>query len=172
MRALRPHPAQLSRELRTDRSPELQRRRWLLGLQLVGVAAGSIVGMFQMGMLRRLPDLPTRTFDATRVDASEYGYKYFQVPDGLFMIATYAVTAILTGAGGRDRARTQPMLPLALTGKLMVDVLSNLYLAKQEWRYNRAFCGYCQSASLASLASLMLSLPESRAALATLRAGA
>jgi len=170
MKAL--HPAQLSRQLRTDTSPELKRRRWLLGLQLVGIAAGSIVSLFQMGLVRRLPDLPLPRFDATRVDASEYGYKYFQVPDALFMIANYAATAILVGAGGRDRARSQPLLPLALTGKVLADVLTNLFLAKQEWRYNRAFCGYCQSASLASLASLALSLPEARQALRQLRAGA
>jgi len=41
----RVQPSQLSRELRTYQSEELTRRRWMLGLQLVGVAAGSIVGL-------------------------------------------------------------------------------------------------------------------------------
>lgn len=158
-------PKELSIQLRTERSPELRRRRWMLGLQLVGVAAGSIVGLFQMGILKRLPDLPSRWFDATRVDASEYGYKYLQVPDALLMIANYAGTAILVGIGGKDRARYLPAAPLALTAKALADVATNLFLARQEWKYNKAFCGYCQSATIASLATVLLSLPEARRAL-------
>jgi uncharacterized membrane protein len=140
----------------------------MLGLQLVGVAAGSVVSLFQMGVLKRLPDYPSRWFDATRVDASEYGYKYLQTPDALFMIGTYALTAMLVGAGGKNRARELPAAPLALTAKAFVDVATNLFLARQEWKYNKAFCGYCQSATLASLATLALSLPEARRALAQL----
>ena len=62
-----------------------------------------------------------------------------------------------------------PALPLALTSKVAVDVLTNLYLAKEEWKYNEALCGYCQSATVASLASLLLSLPEAREALQQLQ---
>jgi uncharacterized membrane protein len=159
-------PLQLSRELRTHASPELRRRRWMLGLQLVGVAAGAVVGLFQIGILKRLPDYPSRWFDATRVDASEYGYRYFQTPDALFMIANYAATAILVGMGGRDRARQMPAAPIALSVKAFGDVVTNLFLARQEWRDNKAFCGYCQSATVASLATLLLSIPEARRALA------
>lgn len=159
-------PAQLSRELRRADTPDLRRRRWMLALQLVGVAAGGVVGLYQMGILKRLPDLPSRWFDATRVDASEYGYKYAQTPDALFMIATYAATAILVGMGGKERARQLPAAPVALTAKALADVITNLILARQEWKYNKALCGYCQSATVASLATLLLSLPETRRALA------
>jgi hypothetical protein len=158
---------QLSRELRTANTPELRRRRWMLGLQLVGVAAGGVVALFQMGVLKRLPDYPSRWFDATRVDASQYGYKYVQTPDALFMIANYALTALLVGMGGKDRARHSPAVPIALAAKAGADVVTNLVLAQQEWKYNKAFCGYCQSATLASLATLLLSLPEARRALAS-----
>jgi uncharacterized membrane protein len=162
-------PQQLSSELRTADTPELRRRRWLLGLQLVGVAAGGIVGLYQMGILKRLPDYPSRLFDATRVDASEYGYKHLQAPDALMMIAQYAATAILVGVGGKDRARDLPAVPIALTAKAAFDVLTNLYLAREEWKYNQALCGYCQTATVASVASLFLSIPEARQALQVLR---
>jgi uncharacterized membrane protein len=156
----------LSQQLRTEHTPDLRRRRWMLALQLVGVAAGSVVGLFQLGILKRLPDFPSRWFDAPRVDASEYGYKYLQTPDALFMIANYAATAILVGMGGKERARELPAAPIAVSLKAFADVATNLVLARQEWKYNRAFCGYCQSATLASLATLLLSLPEARRAIA------
>ena len=103
-----PSPARLSYQLRREDSPHLNCRRWLVGLSFVGSAAGMIVGLYQMGVLRRLPDLPVGPFDATRVDASTYAYKRLQTPDGLLLAATYAVTAILAGAGGWDRARENP----------------------------------------------------------------
>lgn len=118
-----------------------------------------------MGVLRRLPDLPSRHFDATRVDASDYGYKRMQTPDELLMIATYAFTAILAGAGGRDRARTQPLLPIALAAKTAYDSYVAVKLAREEWAENRALCGYCQTATIASFASAALALPEAARAL-------
>jgi uncharacterized membrane protein len=162
-------PTQLSHELRTAQTPHLKRRRWTLGLSLLGVAGGSIVGLYQMGILKRLPDFPSKYFDATKVDASKYGYKFLQAPDALLMIANYAVTAILTGVGGKDRARDLPALPIALSGKTFYDLLTNLFLAKEEWKYNKAFCGYCQSATVASLISFIVAIPEAREAVRNLR---
>ena len=88
-------PSELSRELRLRRSPDLHRRRWLIGLSLAGVAIGQVVGLYQTGILRRLPDLPVRPFDSNRVNASDYAYKRLQVPDAFIMVGTYAVTAAL-----------------------------------------------------------------------------
>lgn len=153
-------PSQLSRELREGRDPGLTRRRWVVGLSLLGAGLGGVVGLYQTGVLRRLPDLPIRPFDATKVDASDYAYKRMQTPDGLLMVATYAVTAILAGAGGRERAREHPWLPVALAAKTLYDSYVALKLAREEWADNRALCGYCQAATLASLASVALALPE------------
>ncbi|KAA2236662.1 vitamin K epoxide reductase family protein [Salinarimonas soli] len=155
-----PSPRELSRQLREETSEDLARRRWTLGLSFVGVGAGMIVGLYQTGILRRLPDLPSKYFDATRVDASTYAYKRMQTPDGLLMVASYAVTAILAGAGGRDRARENPALPIALAAKTVYDAGVALKLGKEEWDENGALCGYCQAATLASLASVALALPE------------
>src|SRR4051812_21076359 len=164
-----PNPAQLSRQLRADDSLYLRRRRWLVGLSFVGSAAGMIVGLYQMGVFRRLPDLPVGPFDAMKVDASTYAYKRLQTPDGLLMVATYAVTAILAGAGGLDRARENPAVPIALAAKTFYDFATALKLAQEEWAENKALCGYCQTATLASLVSVGLALPEAIEAVQHLR---
>jgi hypothetical protein len=154
-----PSPRQLSRDLRERSDSDLRRRRWSLGLSLFGVAMGQIVALFQMGIIKRLPD-PPGPFDSTRVDASDYGYKRLQMPDSLLMIGNYAVTAMLAGAGGKDRAIRQPHLPIALAAKAGMDVATNLKLAQEEWAENKALCAYCQAATLASLATLVIALPE------------
>ena len=100
-----PSPSELSRYLRTASDPTLRRRRWIVGLSLLGAGVGQVVGAYQTGILRHLPDPPVGPFDSDRVDASDHAYRRASSPDGLMMVLTYAVTAWLAGAGGQDRAR-------------------------------------------------------------------
>ncbi|HEY9761765.1 MAG TPA: vitamin K epoxide reductase family protein [Trichocoleus sp.] len=161
-------PTQLSRELREGSSPDLQRRRMIIGLSTLGASIGQLVSLYQTGIIKHLPDPPIPIFDADKVDSSEYAYKRLDTPDGFMMVTTYAITAWLAGAGGEDRAKTQPLIPLAMGGKILLDILTNAKLASEEWQYNRKFCEYCQLASLASLASLVIALPEIATAAQTL----
>lgn len=163
-----PSPSQLSRYLRTGTDGDLRRRRAVVGLSLLGMAAGQVVTAFQTGLVGRLPD-PPGPFDSARVDASDYAYRRLSTPDGLLMLMTYAGTAWLAGAGGEDRPRHRPLLPLLLGAKVASDVATNLKLASEEWSDNRALCAYCQTASVASLVSLALVLPEALRAWRSLR---
>jgi uncharacterized membrane protein len=163
-----PSPRQLSRDLRLGRSPDLSRRRGIVGLSFVGAAAGMVVGAYQMGLIRRLPSLPFRAFDAERVDASDYAYKRAQTPDALLMLVTYGITAVLAGAGGKHRARQTPLLPIALAAKTIYDSAVALKLGQEEWAENKALCDYCQAATVASIASVALALPEAARAVDTL----
>jgi hypothetical protein len=153
-------PTTLSRELRHGRDPDLVRRRWVVGLSLFGAAMGGVVGAYQMGLVRRLPDPPAGPFDSGRVDASDYAYKRFDAPDGLIMVLTYAASALLAGAGGADRARDTPWLPLVSAAKAAYDVQTAAKLAREEWDGNEALCAYCQAATLLTLANAALALPE------------
>ena len=157
------NPTQLSYELRRRKTPDLTRRRWIVGLNLLGVSMGQLVSAYQTGLIPRLPDPPGKlgeVFNATKVDASDYAYKRYRSPDGVAMVTTYAVTAWLAGAGGEDRAEETPLLPLAMGAKLLYDVGTTLQLAREEWTENGAFCQYCQVATLASVASAALAAPE------------
>lgn len=154
-------PGQLSRELREETSGDLKRRRWAIGLSFAGVGIGMIVGAYQTGLLRRLPDmLPGEIFDAEKVDASDYAYSRLQTPDALLMTVTYGLTAALAGAGGKDRAADNPALPIAAAAKAGYDLLTAAKLAKEEWDENGKLCSYCQVATAISAATLALTVPE------------
>ena len=157
-------PTQLSRELRLAQGADLRRRRWIVGLSLFGAAVGGVVGAYQTGLVRRLPDPPAGPFDSSRVDASDYAYKRLETPDGLLMTVTYGVTAALAGAGGANRAQERPLLPIAAAAKAIYDAATALKLAREEWEENRAFCAYCQAATVTSLIAAGLALPEARRA--------
>ncbi|MBX9583705.1 MAG: vitamin K epoxide reductase family protein [Gemmataceae bacterium] len=153
-------PRRLSHELREETSPDLRRRRWVIGLSLLGVAAAKVVPLYQTGLIRRLPDPPLPKIDSNKVNASDYAYKRLQTPDGLLMLVNYAVTAAVAGAGGKDRARDQPWLVVATGAKTVYDVITCLTLGVEEWQANQALCAYCQAATGVSIASAALALPE------------
>jgi Vitamin K epoxide reductase family len=164
-----PSPGQLSAYLRTASDADLRRRRWVIGLSLLGAGMGQVVGAYQTGLLRHLPDPPVGPFDSDRVDASDYAYARAQSPDGVLMLLTYALTAWSAAAGGHDRAEHRPWLPLLMTAKVGSDVATNWKLFAEEWRTNRALCAWCLGANVASNVSLVLALPEAGRALRRLR---
>lgn len=153
-------PTKLSRQLRLGESDDLSRRRSLVALSNVGALAGVVVSLYQTGVISHLPDLPGKLWNADKVDASDYAYKRAQTPDALMMTVSYGVTAWLAGAGGKDRATTHPWIPVALAAKVLADAAFAVRLGQEEWAENKALCWYCQSATVASLASVPLALPE------------
>ncbi|GAB2787436.1 putative membrane protein [Hymenobacter luteus] len=153
-------PTQLSLELRHGKSADLKRRRWIIGLSLVGVAAGQMVSLYQTGIIKHLPDPPLDVFDSDKVDASDYAYKRLDTPDALPMIMTYGLTATLAGAGGMNRAAQQPLLPVAMGLKTLFDTVTTVKLGREEWQENKALCFYCQVATVVSIASVVLAMPE------------
>ena len=111
---------QLSEELRQGKNPHMTRRRWTIGLSMLGGSMGQAVTLYQTGIVNHLPDPPgQKLFDADPVDASNYAYNKFNSPDGPIMVANYAITAWLAAAGGLDRARCNPLLPIAMGIKLV-----------------------------------------------------
>ncbi|NJR41113.1 MAG: vitamin K epoxide reductase family protein [Leptolyngbyaceae cyanobacterium CSU_1_4] len=158
------NPKQLSEELRKGQNPDLTRRRFIVGLSFVGATMAEAVSAYQVGMIEELPDPPLPGLNSSKVDASDYAYSVLDTPDGLMMLVNYSITALLAGAGGKDRAMQTPFLPIAMAGKTLLDSVVALRLARIEWRDNEAFCAYCQTATLCSLASFVLSIPEATTA--------
>jgi hypothetical protein len=65
-------------------------------------------------------------------DATAYAYERLPTPAAFMMLATYAVTAWLAGAGGSDRARAEPLLPLGMGAKTLYDLATTLMLGREE----------------------------------------
>ena len=63
-------------------------------------------------------------------------------PTWRIMVANYAITAWLAAAGGLDRARRNPLLPIVMGIKLVLDGVTNVELAREEWSESKAFCEY------------------------------
>lgn len=161
-------PKQLSLELRKGQNPDLTRRRFIVGLSMLGATMAEAVSLYQVGVIEELPDLPIPGIDSNKVDASDYAYRNFDTPDGFMMLANYSITGLLAAAGGANRATQAPFLPIAMAAKTLFDSVLALRLARIEWKENEALCAYCQVATLCSLASFILAIPEANTALQVL----
>ncbi len=159
----------VSDDLRRGAGRFLEQRRRIAGLtSLAGFALG-VVGLYQFGLLRRVPEPPLPIFDADAVDASGEAYQRLKTPDSALGLVSAAITLVLAGAGDRDRVRSTPWVPLLLAAKTAGDAAGGLYLTAEQLTKHRKLCFWCTIAALAQLATLPLALPEARAALRQLR---
>lgn len=151
---------QLSRELRTATSPELRRRRGMIGLSLVASASMGVIVLYQTGVIRHLPEPPLPRLNADKVDASAEAYRRFAVPDAILGLGSYAVTMALAAMGGKNRDREHPLIPLALAAKIAFDVANAAKLSVDQWTKHRAFCFWCLLAAAATFAMVPLVVRE------------
>lgn len=135
---------------------------------MAGFALG-VVGLYQFGLLRRVPEPPLSIFDADAVDASGEAYQELRTPDAALGLLSTAITLVLAGAGDRDRARTASWLPVLLVLKTAGDAAGGIYLTAEQLTKHRRLCFWCTVAAFAQIATLPLALPEARAAARRLR---
>jgi uncharacterized membrane protein len=155
-------PRDLRRSLQEDDSPTMGYRRVIVGVSLIGIASMAIVSLLQTGIVRHLPDPPTRRphFHSDKVNSSEEAYSY-GMPDGPLAIAMHAVNLVLAAAGPPNRSRQRPWLPLlAGIASAAQAAVAAKYLFYQMPKVDKAWCPYCIVDALTHFATFALTLPE------------
>ncbi|MGD0443535.1 MAG: vitamin K epoxide reductase family protein [Edaphobacter sp.] len=158
-------PEELSSDLREGSSKFLKRRRGVVGLSLFSVGVMGSIALYQMGILKTVPEPRLPGFNTDKVTSSPEAYSHLSAPDALLGLVNYGVTACLAGAGAQNRWKTHPWVPLCMAGKVMMDVTLASKLAVDEWAKNRAFCFWCLLTTAATFVALPLAVPEAKAAL-------
>jgi uncharacterized membrane protein len=159
----------VSDDLRRGAGDFLEQRRWIAGLGSLASAGLGVVGLYQFGLLRRVPEPSLPFLNAAAVDASGEAYQALKTPDATLGLASAGATLVLAGMGARDRARASPWIPLALAAKTAADAAGRGYLMAEQITKHRVVCSWCTLAALAQIATLPLALPEARAAWRTWR---
>ena len=169
-RSSSPAAEQVSDDLRRGSGSFLEQRRRITGLTSLASAALGVVGLYQFGLLRRVPELSLPFLDADAVDAAGEAYQQLKTPDAALGLLSAGVTLVLAGMGDRNRARTMPWVPLTLAAKTAADAGGGLYLLAEQVTKHRKVCSWCTVAALAQLATLPIALPEAQAAVSRLAA--
>ena len=127
------------------------------------------VALYQLGIVKRLPQPPSPKFDTGRVNGSAEAYSKLSVPDGVIGLGSYAMTLGLAAMGGKNRAKVHPWISLALAGKALADAVQAGKMTRDSWVKHGGFSIYSLIAASAAFANLPLVVPELLAALRRLR---
>ncbi len=157
-------PDELGLELRTGSGPFLKRRRKILGLSLFSSAVLAGIALYQMGIVKKLPEPRWRGLNAGKVNGSDQAYSMLAVPDALLGLMSYAVTACLAGLGSKDRSQTHPLMPIGMGLKVLADAALAGKLTIDECRKYGAFSLWSLLAAAATWAALPLAIPETKEA--------
>ena len=157
-------PEELSRDLRHGYGPFLKRRRTIIGLCFFSCAVLGTVALYQIGVIKKLPQPRRKSFDTGKVNGSGEAYSMLATPDAFIGLASYAVTAGLAGMGSEDRSRTHPWIALGMSLKLIVDAAMAGKLTADEFRKFHAFSLWSVVTALATWTALPLAFSETKAA--------
>ena len=83
----------VSDDLRRGSGDFLEQCRWIAGLGTLAAGALGVVGLYQFGLVRRVPEPPLPLLHADAVDASGEAYQAFKTPDA-------ALGLVSAGAAG------------------------------------------------------------------------
>jgi uncharacterized membrane protein len=159
----------VSDPLRRQDTPHLRARRRVALLQFVATTAVGVIGLYQFGLLRHVPEPPLPGLGADAVAATGAAYQLGRTPDSALGVISGGVTLALAGMGGRERASQHPLIPLAMFGKTLLDATSGAYLTAEELTKHKKVCFFCAVSALALVASVPAGWPEARDALRALR---
>ena len=162
-------PEALGRALREEDGPLLQNRRWVVGLSLYNILAMSAISLYQMGILESVPEVHLPGEDADAINGSAQAYEILQTPDAVLAIGSYAATAALAAMGPPDRVKTLPWPALGMGIKALADAAFAAKLLWDQPTKYKAYCSWCVTGALASLAAAALAWPEAQAAWKQLR---
>lgn len=162
-------PEELSDALRTQKGGDLRRRRWIAGLSLFNIASMGLIGLFQIGIVKHVPEPQLPGADADKINGSAQAYGLLQTPDAFLAIGSYAATAALAAVGAPDRARELPWAPIALAAKAFGDACAAVMLLIEQPKRFKAYSAWCVLSAGAALAVLPLAIPEAMRAFRFLR---
>jgi uncharacterized membrane protein len=138
------------------------------GLLIASTAAAVItllpVAAHQLGLIKHLPDPPSRIFDSDRITGSKSAHP-FGVPDSLLGLGSYGVTLALALMAPECRcARRVLALKLAADGSL-----AGFNVVKQIVSFRR-LCSWCTGTALCTLAMVVAGCSVTRPAHLAVRA--
>lgn len=155
-------PEELSEYLRTTDGLILWCRR---GIVLTSLGAGlcmMLVSLYQVGVIKSLPEPPLPRMNADRVDAAPEAYHRMGIPmpDAFLGLLSYAVTAALAAVGGPERIERLGWIPLLLLAKVLTDAVQAGRLSWEQWSVHQSFCFWCLLAAALTFIAVPLAVPE------------
>ncbi|WP_347158643.1 vitamin K epoxide reductase family protein [Pontibacter chitinilyticus] len=139
--------------IRHDHSRPTQSRRQIAALAALGLIDFSLISLFQLGFIRKMPDLPGKIFDTEKVNTSKSAV-LLGLPDGVVSLGAYTATILLAAAATRFKKPSR-VLDVALGGVLLGQAAGAAqYLADMTF-VQKKVCIYCVAGAAINFAALV-----------------
>lgn len=155
------NPSAISKVLRKDHSEGLQRRRKIIFLSALGLIDFSAISLYQTGIIKHLPDIPSPLFDSDEVNGSEDAYR-FGVPDGPISLALYGLTMVLASVRGDEKTGRTPVFDAALGATVAGSAVGAIFYLHKMIFKERKICPYCLTGAAINVVSAIIIVPTIR----------
>lgn len=139
-------------QIRNDQSAAIQNRRKIGALAAMGIIDFSLITLFQLGYIKKLPDLPGKVFDTHKVNTSEDAV-LLGLPDGVIGLGGYAAIMFLAMAGSRFKKYSK-WIDLALGAVVAGQAAGGANYMVNMAVKQKKICVYCVTGAAVNLASL------------------
>lgn len=140
------------KSIRKDTSEVTGYRREIAALAAVGLIDFTLIALFQLGHIKKLPDLPGKIFDTKKVNSSKDAV-LLGLPDGVISLAAYTATLLLATAATRFKKQSR-ILDVAMGGVLLGQAVgAGQYLVNMAV-VQKKVCIYCVAGAAINFASL------------------
>lgn len=140
-------------QVRANRGSDDKHLRNIALLSSIGLADFIPISLYQLGVIRHLPDPPGSVFNSDKVNRSEEA-QIAGIPDGVVSLLMYGATMVITGA---TLARVLPkgISRWLLGGLLFGQAAGGAYYLTNMVTVQKKICPYCVTGALINFASLV-----------------
>lgn len=154
----------IRKQLRDGKSPSLTRKRKIALLSAIGLVDFSLISLYQLGVIRHLPDFPGKIFDSDKANGSHKAYAA-GVPDGPISLVIYGLNIVLASAGGTKKSGRHPVFDVLLGGLITGTALGSIgYIYNMITEQEKA-CPYCILGATLNFAMVPYALPDAQRSL-------
>ncbi|ARS36069.1 vitamin K epoxide reductase family protein [Pontibacter actiniarum] len=139
-------------KIREDTSEVVRYRREIAALATLGLIDFSLISLFQLGYIRKLPDVPGRVFDTQQVNSSKEAV-LFGLPDGVVSLGAYTATIGLAAAATRFKRPSQ-VLDVAMGAVLLGQAAGAAQYLFNMAAVQKKACIYCIAGAAINFAAL------------------
>ncbi|MFD2515365.1 vitamin K epoxide reductase family protein [Pontibacter locisalis] len=139
-------------KIRRDSSEATEYRRDIAALAAVGLIDFSLISLFQMGYIKKMPDLPGKIFDTQKVNTAKDAV-LLGMPDGVISLGGYAATMMLAMAGSRFKKQSR-LLDIALGAVVLGQAAGAAQYMVNMTTKQKKICIYCVGGAILNFAAL------------------
>ncbi|MCC9167453.1 vitamin K epoxide reductase family protein [Pontibacter harenae] len=139
-------------KMRSDSSEATQYRRQIAALAAAGIVDFSLISLFQMGYIKKLPDVPGKLFDTEKVNTSKDAV-LLGLPDGVISLGGYAATMALAVAATRFKKQSR-ILDVLLGGIVLGQAVGAAQYMYTMTAVQKKVCIYCVAGAAINFAAL------------------